>query len=234
MEKRTFGSFLTALRKANGLTQKNLADRLCVSDKAVSRWERDETFPDLSLLPVIADTFDVTVDELLRGEKAITEEGELPTSSGRRTELQVRKSIEVVLFRFTAAVLICIGSVIGAGVVRTFFYGMGTSETLYAVSEGIGFCVWLAALIFLIVYYMNCRNKLSGPEEYEKLTEKAKKQLLRRFRWSLILLIGLLPLMLMFLFELGWGAVVMSALIIGIPLIISSMDWLFDTGENDT
>ena len=91
MEKRTFGSFLTALRKANGLTQKNLADRLCVSDKAVSRWERDETFPDLSLLPVIADTFDVTVDELLRGEKAITEEGELPTSSGRRTELQVRK-----------------------------------------------------------------------------------------------------------------------------------------------
>ena len=42
MEARTIGSFIATLRKANGLTQKDLAEKLSVSDKAVSRWERDE------------------------------------------------------------------------------------------------------------------------------------------------------------------------------------------------
>ena len=70
MEKKTIGRFIAALRKANGLTQRELAERLCVSDKAVSRWERDETAPDLTLIPVIAEIFGVTSDELLRGERA--------------------------------------------------------------------------------------------------------------------------------------------------------------------
>ena len=70
MEKKTIGRFIAALRKANGLTQRELAEKLSVSDKAVSRWERDETAPDLSLIPVIAEIFGVTSDELLRGERA--------------------------------------------------------------------------------------------------------------------------------------------------------------------
>lgn len=70
MEKRTLGSFLAVLRKANGMTQKELADQLDVSDKAVSRWERDECAPDLTLIPVIAEIFGVTCDELLRGQRS--------------------------------------------------------------------------------------------------------------------------------------------------------------------
>lgn len=69
MEKKTIGSFITALRKANGMTQKDLAEQLNVSDKTVSRWERDDGAPDLTLIPVIAEIFDVTCDELLRGER---------------------------------------------------------------------------------------------------------------------------------------------------------------------
>ena len=69
MEKKTLGSFLSALRRAQGLTQQDVADRLAVSNKAVSRWERDEAMPDITLLPSIADLFGVTVDELLRGER---------------------------------------------------------------------------------------------------------------------------------------------------------------------
>ena len=74
MEKRTIGGFITALRKANGMTQKDLAERLNVSDKTVSRWERDDGAPDLSLIPVIAEIFGVTCDELLRGERKSPEE----------------------------------------------------------------------------------------------------------------------------------------------------------------
>ena len=54
MEKKTIGALIAALRKANGMTQRDLADRLHVSDKTVSRWERDEGTPDLALIPVIA------------------------------------------------------------------------------------------------------------------------------------------------------------------------------------
>ena len=60
----SIGTFLAALRKANGLTQKQLAEKLNVSDKAISRWERDECAPDLSLIPVIAEIFGITSDEL--------------------------------------------------------------------------------------------------------------------------------------------------------------------------
>lgn len=69
MEKKTIGSFITALRKANGMTQKDLAEKLNVSDKTISRWERDDGTPDLSVIPVIAEIFGVTCDELLRGER---------------------------------------------------------------------------------------------------------------------------------------------------------------------
>ncbi len=69
MEKKTMGTFISALRRAEGLTQQEVADRLLVSNRAVSRWERDEAAPDISLLPALADLFGVTVDELLRGER---------------------------------------------------------------------------------------------------------------------------------------------------------------------
>ena len=53
MEKRTMGKFIAVLRKANGMTQQELGDKLMVSDNTVSKWERDERMPDISLLPVI-------------------------------------------------------------------------------------------------------------------------------------------------------------------------------------
>ncbi len=69
MEKKTIGKFIAVLRKANGMTQKELGNKLLVSDKTVSRWENDEFSPDISLLPAIAEIFGITVDELLRGER---------------------------------------------------------------------------------------------------------------------------------------------------------------------
>ncbi|MBQ7320745.1 MAG: helix-turn-helix transcriptional regulator [Clostridia bacterium] len=85
MEKKTIGNFIAALRKANGMTQKDLADRLNVSDKTVSRWECNEGAPDLSLIPVIAEIFDITCDELLRGEKRATTEAPPETNSAGLT-----------------------------------------------------------------------------------------------------------------------------------------------------
>ena len=60
MEKKTMGAFISALRKANGMTQQELADKLNVSNKAVSRWERDECAPDITLIPPLAEILGVT------------------------------------------------------------------------------------------------------------------------------------------------------------------------------
>ena len=68
------------------MTQKELAERLNVSDKSVSRWERDDGAPDLALIPVIAEVFGVTCDELLRGERAAAgeEQGAQSTPKGEQ------------------------------------------------------------------------------------------------------------------------------------------------------
>lgn len=73
MEQKTIGKFIAVLRKSQGMTQKELAEKLGVSDKTVSHWERDESAPDISLIPVIAEIFSVTCDELLRGEKSLSQ-----------------------------------------------------------------------------------------------------------------------------------------------------------------
>ena len=68
-----FGLFVTELRKEKNLTQKDLAEKLYVSDKTVSKWERGLSMPNVVLLIPIADILDVTVTELLRGEKIDTQ-----------------------------------------------------------------------------------------------------------------------------------------------------------------
>ena len=93
MEKKTIGTFIAALRKANGMTQQELADKLNISNKAVSRWERNECAPDISLIPAIAEIFGVTCDELLKGERIFTERDQ------ERAEPKVEKQIKILINR---------------------------------------------------------------------------------------------------------------------------------------
>ena len=74
MTNKSIGNFLSELRKEKGLTQKEIADYLNVSDKTVSHWECDKYSPDISAIPVLADFFGVTCDEILRGERKAPEE----------------------------------------------------------------------------------------------------------------------------------------------------------------
>lgn len=66
MEKQTFGSMIAELRKKQGMTQAELAEKLGITDKAVSKWERDLSFPDVNTIPKLAEIFNVTVDELMQ------------------------------------------------------------------------------------------------------------------------------------------------------------------------
>ena len=59
MNKQTFGNMVATLRKQNGMTQLDLAEKMGVTDKAVSKWERDLSFPDVNSIPKLAEIFDV-------------------------------------------------------------------------------------------------------------------------------------------------------------------------------
>jgi len=67
------GSNIAAYRKRSGLTQAGLAEKLNYSDKAVSKWERGESVPDVQTLVLLADQFGITVNELLTDPDALPE-----------------------------------------------------------------------------------------------------------------------------------------------------------------
>ena len=68
MDHQKIGCFIAALRREKGWTQRELATRLGVTDKAVSRWETGKGLPDISLLRPLSEALGVSVNELLSGE----------------------------------------------------------------------------------------------------------------------------------------------------------------------
>lgn len=69
MDNEHFGMFIAQLRKDLGLTQKELADKLNVTDKAVSKWETGKGFPDIKLLEPLAQALGVSLVELIQGRR---------------------------------------------------------------------------------------------------------------------------------------------------------------------
>lgn len=115
IDREAFGAFLVQLRKEKGLTQKELAEKLYVSDKAVSKWERGLSLPDISLLTPLAEILGVTVTELLRGERLGTESlpveqveelvtGSLELSGAQRQQKREDRRQRGLLFALSAAV----------------------------------------------------------------------------------------------------------------------------------
>ena len=69
MDQIKIGAFLKVLRKEKNLTQEQLAEQLGVSGRTVSRWETGNNMPDISLLVEIAEFYEVTIPELINGER---------------------------------------------------------------------------------------------------------------------------------------------------------------------
>ena len=83
----TIGLRIAALRRKKSLKQDDLAQMLGISPQAVSKWENDQTCPDISLLPKLAEILGVTVDELLTGKNASQQTVQL-VPEGERKELK--------------------------------------------------------------------------------------------------------------------------------------------------
>lgn len=110
MDNAKTGAFIAELRKELGLTQRELADRIGVTDKAVSKWERGRGFPDVAILESLAKELNVSVTELISGERSTPET--LKTQSDNaliETLLYVkrmsRKTLGTLLLIFGACML---------------------------------------------------------------------------------------------------------------------------------
>ena len=89
----TIGKRIAALRKEKGLTQEELAGHMGVSPQAVSKWENDQTCPDISALPKLARLLGVSVDELLEGKQELPAVRVLPPAE--------RKDLKDMMLRIT-------------------------------------------------------------------------------------------------------------------------------------
>ncbi len=86
MDQQKFGAFLRQLRKEKGLTQEQLAEQLGVTNRSVSRWETGANLPDFDLVLTLADTFGVTIEELLDGERRTN----MPITDPKQAEILLK------------------------------------------------------------------------------------------------------------------------------------------------
>ena len=134
---------ITALRQNAKLTQSELADRLNYSDKAISKWERAESIPDISVLKSIADLFGVTVDDLLRSGNAVVTKGEtMMIRDIRHRNHTVITALSVLLAWFIATFCFVMLDILGKQMVLRwlpFLYAVPVSMIVWLVFNSIWF-----------------------------------------------------------------------------------------------
>ena len=113
MDAKKFGTFIATLRKENNMTQVELAQKLQVTDKAVSKWERGLGFPDINTIEPLADALGVSVLEIMRLERIAETEITQDTASAALTDIfefvkLQRKAERKSIFKIAGGVAACL------------------------------------------------------------------------------------------------------------------------------
>lgn len=182
MERKTMGSFIAVLRKSKGYTQRQLADMLGVSDKTVSHWERDESAPDISMLPIIADIFGVTCDEIIRGQKS-TEEASVEAVPNSKSEKQLKYLLEKRFTKYKVQTIISL-AVSGAGLAFSMFLYWSYAKSPFYI----GLVFTIAALCCLVVFDILFKQSLSAEEFNEEQFSTFRQRGKRMFFSALVLI----------------------------------------------
>lgn len=134
---------ITALRQQARMTQSELAERLNYSDKAISKWERAESMPDVAVLKTIADLFDVPLDYLIRAEHTKPQPVEPePFVPNARHNHRVITTLSVLLVWFVATLVYVMIDVLTKNVSVhwiTFLYAVPASMIVWLVFNSIWF-----------------------------------------------------------------------------------------------
>lgn len=180
MEKKTIGKFISALRRANGMTQRELADKLFVSDKAVSRWERDECAPDLTLIPAIAEIFGITTDELLRGERntsSNSNDEEIAVKQKNKSDKLFKSMLYNRMIKYKNLTLISLG-LIALSLIAAIIFNLGLLKGI------VGFCVasvfLVASLVCQVCFASSACMPIDDEDEHAETVRKANSDIVNK------------------------------------------------------
>ncbi|MBQ3147273.1 MAG: helix-turn-helix transcriptional regulator [Oscillospiraceae bacterium] len=197
--RRQIGANIAAYRKRQGLTQAGLAEKLNYSDKAVSKWERGESAPDVVTLVDIAEQLHVSVNELLE------DPNELPADSGSRVEKTMERVVQRALKRKANKNII-----LGLSSILVWFVAVLCFVVLSSVEIDFS---WLA-LVYAIP--VNCIVMLSLRSAWKD------------FRWNRALISGIMwgSLVSLYITLLMLGGInIWKMFLLGIPGQIAILLW---------
>ena len=159
MEKKTIGKFISSLRKANGYTQQELADILCVSNKTISSWENDNSAPDLSMIPIIAELFSVSCDELLAGEKRSPIGDSNEKALANKAEIMINGQLKKMRLAYQNQSYISMGIFAISAIMLLLSIRFAGDDLLSKILMVIGVSLYIGGIIFSLVTYNNAYNK---------------------------------------------------------------------------
>lgn len=116
MASKSMGKMIATLRREKGMTQKELADMLNITDKAVSKWERDITYPDTQTIPKLAEIFDISIEDLLMAK--------LAPADGQKSSpylIDFTKSIHYAIYLVIMGVVLALSAVTNVGLFPSLF-----------------------------------------------------------------------------------------------------------------
>lgn len=118
MDQIKIGKFIAECRKQKDLTQLQLADRLGITDKAVSKWERGISMPDSSIMLELCDILGITVNDLLSGEKVTMDNYNKESESNLLEMLRQKQQADKRLLRMEmlAGIMACIPLAVGCAI----------------------------------------------------------------------------------------------------------------------
>ncbi len=145
MDNIQFGAFVAQLRKEKGLTQKELADLLNITDKAVSKWETGKGFPDVKLLEPLAQALGVSLVELMQGRRqetetlTVAEAGAVVSQAmGQSEKATARRYLRLFRWFLTAVCALCLlwlAPVIAMNLMAWVFASNGTLWSVLAAGD---------------------------------------------------------------------------------------------------
>lgn len=103
LDTKQFGKRIALLRKESGMSQEKLAELLCISSQAISKWENGHTMPEISLLPILAQIFQCSIDEIIM--PAYLFEAEIEEKKPAKMDLQARHIADYIIQQLGGAEL---------------------------------------------------------------------------------------------------------------------------------